>query len=127
MGRAIARGLATCGANVIGIGTRIEQERDDIDKEIALFGRTFHPVNCDLSDRAQIAVLLQRLDAGFFLTGDPGQRTIARGYGKVVNVVSVLSYQGGIHRPFASCPPKATSTSGKNRAPSKQPRSSDGI
>ncbi|KPP83842.1 MAG: 2-deoxy-D-gluconate 3-dehydrogenase [Rhodobacteraceae bacterium HLUCCA08] len=127
IGQAIAACLATCGAQVIGLGTAIES-RDSRDNG------PIRPMNCDLSDRAAIKALLDRLqaeappidilvnnagiirraeaadhatedwdavmavnlDAAFVLTRDLGRAMVARGRGKVVNVASVLSFQGGI-------------------------------
>jgi len=128
IGRAIAECLRDCGASVIGIGTTIE------DSDL---GIRMTPMNCDLSDRAQIDALIARLDqtgvdvdilvnnagiirraeaadhptedwdavmavnldAVFLLCRDLGRRMIDRGSGKIINVGSVLSFQGGIRVP----------------------------
>ncbi|WP_292292197.1 SDR family oxidoreductase [Marivita sp.] len=125
IGAAIAKCLAACGARVIGIGTGIEADGT---------GDGILPMNCDLSDRAQIDALLARLDgdgheidilvnnagiirraeaavhdtddwdavmavnldAVFLLCRELGRRMVDRGSGKIVNVASVLSFQGGI-------------------------------
>lgn len=122
IGAAIATALHAAGADVIGVGTRIEDARP----------AGFIPRNCDLSDRAGISSLLDdlsgrridilvnnaglirrapvathpiedwdtvmavNLDAPFLLTQALGAAMCERGYGKVINVASVLSDQGGI-------------------------------
>lgn len=45
------------------------------------------------------AVMAVNLDAVFLLTREFGRRMLARGGGKVINVASVLSYQGGVTVP----------------------------
>ena len=125
IGAAVSAALANAGAEVIGVGTRIESAPPP--------GLT--PRNCDLSDRAQIDALVAdldgsdidilvnnagiirrapaaehatedwddvmavNLDAPFILTREFGRRMLARGHGKVVNVASVLSFQGGLMVP----------------------------
>jgi len=134
IGRAIAKALATCGADIVAVGTRIEQAPQDLREEIEGEGGAFHPMNCDLSDRGRIrtllghlaeaghqidilvnnagiirrqeaaehtlddwdAVMAVNLDAAFLLSRDLGRGMLARGHGKIVNVASVLSFQGGI-------------------------------
>lgn len=60
IGRAIALGLARAGADVVGVGTRIEAEDHGLGDGIASFGRRFTPLSCDLSDRAAIGRLCAR-------------------------------------------------------------------
>lgn len=134
IGAAIAKVLARCGAQVIGIGTNIEADDGGLSEEIARAGGAFAARSCDLSDRAQIealiddldrngtaidilvnnagiirrseaahhlledwdSVLAVNLDAVFLLTRELGRRMVERGGGKIVNLASVLSFQGGI-------------------------------
>lgn len=122
IGAAIAQALHAAGARVIGVGTSIEADPPN----------GIEPRNCDLSDRAAIATLLDdlddrridilvnnagiirrapiaehkledwdavmavNLDAPFLLTQGLGRKMVARGHGKVVNIASVLSFEGGI-------------------------------
>ncbi|MBK5933574.1 2-deoxy-D-gluconate 3-dehydrogenase [Rhodovulum imhoffii] len=132
IGLSIAHIIAQCGADVIGVGTRITKHAPT-DQFEGLSG-TFEPVDCDLSDRGRIeamiagldaagrpvdilinnagiirrsmaaqhpiedwdAVMAVNLDAVFLLTRELGRRMLDRGHGKIVNVASVLSFQGGI-------------------------------
>jgi 2-dehydro-3-deoxy-D-gluconate 5-dehydrogenase len=61
IGRAIAQSLMRAGADVIGLGTRIEHQIDPVSNAKGRRGQ-FRPRNCDLSDREQIAALIERLD-----------------------------------------------------------------
>lgn len=63
IGREIAVTLARAGADIVGLGTRIEADDHGLAAEISEIGRAFHPMNCDLSDRGQIEALLARLEA----------------------------------------------------------------
>jgi 2-deoxy-D-gluconate 3-dehydrogenase len=125
IGAAIAAALHSAGAEVIGVGTRIE----------AAPPPGLRPRDCDLSDRAEIGALLRdldgsridilvnnagiirrapaaghgvsdwdavmavNLDAPFLLCQALGAKMAERGTGKIVNVASVLSFQGGLHVP----------------------------
>jgi len=122
IGAAIAQALHRAGARVIGLGTAVSAAPPE----------GIEPRDCDLSDRAAIAALLDsldgtridilvnnagiirrapveahsladwdavravNLDAPFLLTRALGRDMAARGAGKVINVASVLSFQGGI-------------------------------
>ncbi|MDU8911407.1 SDR family oxidoreductase [Aestuariicoccus sp. MJ-SS9] len=57
IGRAIAEALLACGAKVIGVGTQIEGD-EDLARDL---GEAFRPLNCDLSDRAQVAGMIDGL------------------------------------------------------------------
>lgn len=133
IGRAIARALAQAGADIVGLGTSITDDAA-LAAEIRGLGVAFHPVACDLSDRAAIsglidaldrdgweidilvnnagiirrapaaehdvadwdAVMAVNLDAVFLLCRAFGARMLARGHGKIINLASVLSFQGGL-------------------------------
>lgn len=132
IGLAIARVLATCGADVIGVGTTIIGQ--GLGPQFDGLAGGFRPLDCDLSDRTAIdamiagfdaagtqidilvnnagiirraeaahhatedwdAVMAVNLDAVFLLSRDLGRRMVDRGAGKIVNIASVLSFQGGI-------------------------------
>jgi len=136
IGRAIARGLARAGADIVGIGTSIADDAA-LAAEIRALGVAFQPVACDLSDRDAIAGLIDaldrdgpaidilvnnagiirrapaaehdvadwdavmavNLDAVFLLCRAFGARMLARGHGKIINLASVLSFQGGLFVP----------------------------
>jgi 2-deoxy-D-gluconate 3-dehydrogenase len=122
IGAAIATALHNAGAEVIGVGTGIEDAPPP----------GLVPRNCDLSDRAAIESLLDELEdrridilvnnagiirrapvaehtlsdwddvmavnlnAPFILCRALGAKMAARGHGKIVNVASVLSFEGGL-------------------------------
>ena len=136
IGRAIAHGLARAGADIVGVGTSIAGDAA-LAAEIRGQGVAFHPVACDLSDRAAIAGLIDaldrdgpaidilvnnagiirraavaehdvadwdavmavNLDAVFLLCRALGARMVARGHGRIINLASVLSFQGGLSVP----------------------------
>ena len=137
IGLAIVRALLACGAEIVGIGTRISQAAADPASDIAALGPGNTPMDADLSDRSQIAALVKMLEdqgravdiladnAGIIRRAKPEQHSDAdwdavmavnvdaafllsrgldcgmleRGGGKIVNVASILSYQGGIRVP----------------------------
>lgn len=125
IGRAIAFALVEAGAEVIGVGKSIESapppgiEPRDCDlsdrRQIAellhwLAGRRIDILvnNAGIIRRAPIsehstedwdAVMAVNLDAPFLLTRKVGGRMVERGNGRIVNVASVLSFQGGITVP----------------------------
>lgn len=134
IGLAIARVLARCGADVIGVGTAISGQAKPLGAHFDGLPGTFQPKDCDLADRRKIdrlitelddagqavdilinnagiirraeaarhgtadwdAVMAVDLDAVFLLSREFGGRMLDRGGGKIVNVASVLSFQGGI-------------------------------
>ena len=121
IGRAIALALRAAGATVIGVGTIIESaapegiepldcdlsDRDGIAAMLRrLEGRRIDILvnNAGIIRRAPVsehsdadwdAVMAVDLDAAFLLTRDLGRRMVARGSGRIVNIASVLSFQGG--------------------------------
>lgn len=134
IGLAIARVLANCGADVIGVGTRITQDADSLGAHFKGLSGRFTPTDCDLSHREAIAGLLANIDANgtaidilvnnagiirreaaathntedwdevmavnldavFLLSRALGSKMRERGHGKIINIASVLSFQGGI-------------------------------
>ena len=63
IGLAIARALLACGAEIVGIGTRISQAAADPASDIAALGPGNTPMDADFSDRSQIAALVKMLEA----------------------------------------------------------------
>jgi 2-deoxy-D-gluconate 3-dehydrogenase len=61
IGRGIALALARAGADIIGVGTRIEQDDNGLAAEIAALGPRFTPMDCDLADRTAIGRLVDRV------------------------------------------------------------------
>ena len=61
IGLAIAKVLAQCGADVIGLGTALTQS--SVASEFAGLAGTFEALDCDLSDRDAIDRLIAHLDA----------------------------------------------------------------
>jgi 2-deoxy-D-gluconate 3-dehydrogenase len=128
IGRAIAVGLATAGADVVVHG-RSADALADVDREVRATGRQVTRWELDLRDPARIAgrlpelpaidilvnnagmihrapaedqtlavwskVLSVNLDSVFELTRQLGIGMLHRGHGKVINIASLLSFQGG--------------------------------
>lgn len=125
IGAAIATALRDAGASVIGVGTQISKappegiepmdcdlsDRAAIDALlIALDGREIDILvnNAGIIRRSPIAehktedwdaVMAVNLDAPFLLTRALGAKMLERGHGKVINVASVLSFEGGVMVP----------------------------
>jgi 2-deoxy-D-gluconate 3-dehydrogenase len=125
IGAAIATALRDAGASVIGVGTQISKAPPDgiepIDCDLSdraaidalldgLDGREIDILvnNAGIIRRSPIAehktedwdaVMAVNLDAPFLLTRALGAKMLERGYGKVINVASVLSFEGGVMVP----------------------------
>ncbi len=63
LGRAIAAGLATAGADVIGVSATQEASGSEVQRLVEAAGRTFVGRACDFSDRASLYELLGWLNA----------------------------------------------------------------
>jgi 2-deoxy-D-gluconate 3-dehydrogenase len=61
IGRAAAVGLATAGADVVGVSATLEEGGGDVGEEVRACGRTFLGFRCDLSDRDLVYQLLADL------------------------------------------------------------------
>ncbi len=123
IGRAIAEALMKAGADVIGLGTRFDggdhpegmirqecdlSDRSEIRAALAALQNSRVDIlvnNAGIIRRAALTehrledwddVLAINLDAPFILSQALGSKMAARGYGKIVNVTSVLASQGGI-------------------------------
>ncbi|MEQ9347974.1 MAG: SDR family oxidoreductase [Thalassospira sp.] len=125
IGAAIAHALVDAGAEVPGIGTSIEQnppagitarncdlsDRDQISDLLEVLADTQVDIlvnNAGIIRRAPVAkydiddwdaVRAVNLDAPFILSQALGSRMVERGHGRIINIASVLSQQGGIMVP----------------------------
>jgi len=125
IGAAIAQALVGVGAEVTGIGTSIEQnppagitarncdlsDRDQISDLLEVLADTQVDIlvnNAGIIRRAPVAkydiddwdaVRAVNLDAPFILSQALGSRMVERGHGRIINIASVLSQQGGIMVP----------------------------
>lgn len=125
IGRAIALALRDAGAEVIGVGTRISADPppgiEPVDCDLAdrariaelLAGLDRRRIDILVNNAGVIrrapaadhpiedwdATIAVNLDAPFLLSRALGARMVARGHGKIVNVASVLSFQGGLTVP----------------------------
>jgi 2-deoxy-D-gluconate 3-dehydrogenase len=110
LGRACADALAEAGASVIAPGSRdLDLATADLDAYASELDRIDILVNnAGIIRRAPAAevtagdwdaVLAVNLDAAFHLSQVVGRRMIAQGHGKIINIASMLSFQGGIRVP----------------------------
>lgn len=61
IGKAIAVGLASAGANIIGVSQSLHLTNSDIQKEVEALGQSFIAYQCDFSDRQSIYGFIQKL------------------------------------------------------------------
>ncbi|GIE31059.1 2-deoxy-D-gluconate 3-dehydrogenase [Actinoplanes italicus] len=110
LGRACAEALTEAGASVIAPGSReLDLATADLHAYVSELDRIDILVNnAGIIRRAPAAevtagdwndVLTVNLDAAFQLSQAAGQRMIAQGHGKIINIASMLSFQGGIRVP----------------------------
>lgn len=135
LGEAVARGLAQAGADVALVTNRTPAE--DVAAAIRAMGRRAITIQADVSDRSQLAAIIDRtiaelggidvlvnnagiirrtpaadhryedwqevlevnLNSVFTLSQLAGRHMIERGSGKIINIASMLSFQGGINVP----------------------------
>jgi 2-deoxy-D-gluconate 3-dehydrogenase len=64
IGRAMARGLAEAGADIIGVSANLEATGSDVAKDVAAAGRSFEAIAADLADPAAVQALARRLTTG---------------------------------------------------------------
>jgi 2-deoxy-D-gluconate 3-dehydrogenase len=64
IGRAMARGLAEAGADIIGVSANLEPAGSDVAKDVAEAGRSFEAIAADLADPEAVQALTRRLTAG---------------------------------------------------------------
>ncbi len=135
LGQGIAVGLASAGADIVGVGTSSFTETEE---KVKALGRKFVAINADLISQEAIlhiveetiknfgkvdilvnnAGIIRREDAldfneqdwddvlninlktTFFLSQAVAKQFIAQGHGgKIINIASMLSFQGGIRVP----------------------------
>jgi 2-deoxy-D-gluconate 3-dehydrogenase len=110
LGRACADALAEAGATVIAAGSReLDLASADLHAYVSGLDRIDILVNnAGIIRRAPAAevtaddwdaVLTVNLDAAFQLSQAAGRRMIAQSHGKIINIASMLSFQGGIRVP----------------------------
>ncbi len=146
IGAAIARALASAGADIVGVSSSAPTGDDSIAARVRETGRGFAHYPCDLgqreavhaliaqleTDRRQIDILVNNagiirrspavqhsdadwddvlavnLTAPFILSRELGRRMLGRGYGRIIFIASVLSFQGGISVPGYAASKAAT-------------------
>ncbi|MDU4314910.1 MAG: SDR family oxidoreductase [Klebsiella michiganensis] len=101
LGQGMAVGLAEAGCDIVGIN--IVEPTETIERVTAL-GRRFLSLTADLRQIDGIPQLLERAVAEFghidILVNNAGKHFIAQGTGgKIINIASMLSFQGGIRVP----------------------------
>ena len=132
IGLEIARGLASAGADIVGVSARMPTGESDTRTAVETEGRLFTPISCDFSVRREVGELAAHLTAlepdilvnnagtirrapaidygdddwdfvidvnlrsQFVLSRELGRGFLDRGYGRVIFVASMLSFQGGI-------------------------------
>jgi 2-deoxy-D-gluconate 3-dehydrogenase len=110
LGRACADALAEAGASVIAAGSReldlatadlhaYVSELDQIDILVNNAGIIRRSPAADVTAGDWNDVLTVNLDAAFHLSQAAGRRMIAQGHGKIINIASMLSFQGGVRVP----------------------------
>lgn len=61
IGRAMAEGLASAGADIVGVSATLDAESSDVGRAITAMGRSFRGYACDFSDRQALHHLIERL------------------------------------------------------------------
>jgi 2-dehydro-3-deoxy-D-gluconate 5-dehydrogenase len=121
IGAAICEVLAAAGADVIGVSSSISAD-SEVGAAVRARRRTFTPLAADFAGR-RVDILVNNggtirrrpaadhpdedfdlvmevnLRATFVLSREVGRTMLERGNGKIVNVASMLSFQGGINVP----------------------------
>ncbi len=64
LGRAIARALASAGADIVGVSASLEPAGSEVQAEVEGLGREFEGHRVDFADRAAVAALAERLAGG---------------------------------------------------------------
>ncbi len=62
IGKSIAEGLATAGANIIGVSANLEAKGSDVEKSVVQAGREFYGYRCDFSDRKALYEFINKLN-----------------------------------------------------------------
>ena len=64
LGRAIARALASAGADIIGVSASLQPSGSEVQVDVEALGRTFEGHRVDFADRAAVTALAERLSQG---------------------------------------------------------------
>ncbi|MFC4072920.1 SDR family oxidoreductase [Actinoplanes subglobosus] len=110
LGRACADALAEAGASVIAAGSKeldlatadlhaYVSELDQIDILVNNAGIIRRAPAAEVTAGDWDDVLTVNLDAAFHLSQAAGRRMIVQGHGKIINIASMLSFQGGVRVP----------------------------
>ncbi|GGN49833.1 2-deoxy-D-gluconate 3-dehydrogenase [Actinoplanes campanulatus] len=110
LGRACAEALTAAGASVVAVDSKtLDLRTADLHSYVSELGRLDILVNnAGIIRRAPAAevtgadwdeVLSVNLDAAFHLSQAAGRVMLAQGHGKIINIASMLSFQGGIRVP----------------------------
>lgn len=62
IGKAIAVGLAEAGADIVGVSASLEPRGSDVEKEVALHGRSFTGYQCDFTDRGNLYSFIEQIN-----------------------------------------------------------------
>jgi 2-deoxy-D-gluconate 3-dehydrogenase len=62
IGLAMARALATAGADIVGVSAALEEHGSDVARQVEQYGRTFRGYRVDLADRTAVRALADRLE-----------------------------------------------------------------
>ncbi len=62
IGRGIAEGLASAGADIIGVSATLELEGSEVEKSVTAIGRKFTAYQCDFSDRAAVHAFAKAIE-----------------------------------------------------------------
>lgn len=110
LGRACAEALTEAGATVVAVGSKeLDLATDDLRGYVDGLDRLDILVNnagiirradaVDMTDADWDDVLTVNIDAAFKLSQAAGRRMLAQGSGKIINIASMLSFQGGVRVP----------------------------
>ena len=105
LGQGMAAALAEAGCDIVGVNRKIPHETAEI---INGLGRRFMAIQADLSQQDALDfsekdwddVMNLNLKSVFFLSQAVARQFLAQGNGgKIINIASMLSFQGGIRVP----------------------------
>ena len=65
IGKAIALGLASAGADIIGVSASLELQGSEVEKEVNALGKNFKGYQCDFSDRAALYTFIEEVKADY--------------------------------------------------------------
>ncbi len=65
IGKAIALGFASAGADIIGVSASLELRGSEVEKEVNALGKNFKGYQCDFSDRSALYAFIEEVKADF--------------------------------------------------------------